>query len=104
MSFLVARREREMGIRLALGATGRGLEVFVLSIMLRWVAAGVLAGIAAALLAAQYLKPFVYQIPANDPRTLAIVATAVTLVAGVAGYLPARRLSRIDPAVAFRQE
>ena len=68
VSFTVARREREMGIRLALGASPGGLKVFVVSGVLRWVVAGVVIGIGVALLGAQFLTPFVYQIPANDPR------------------------------------
>jgi hypothetical protein len=104
VSFLVARREREMGIRLALGASGRGLQVFIVSATLRWVAAGVAAGVAAALLCAQYLKPFVYQVPANDPVTIAIVTVVFLLVAAAASYIPARRAARVDPMIALRSE
>jgi putative ABC transport system permease protein len=104
VSFLVARREREMGIRLALGASASGLKVLVISGILRWVAAGIAAGIGAALLLAQFLKPFVYQIPANDPLTLALAAVAFVLVAAAASYLPARRATRVDPMIALRAE
>jgi len=104
VSFLVARREREMGIRLALGASTRGLKVLVVSGILRWVAGGVAAGIAAALLGAQYLKPFVYQIPANDPATLTVVTIGFVVIAAGASYLPARRAARVDPIVALRAE
>ena len=104
VSFLVARREREMGIRLALGASTRGLKVLVVSGTLRWVAGGVAAGIAAALLGAQYLKPFVYQIPANDPATLTVVTIGFVVIAAGASYLPARRAARVDPIVALRAE
>jgi putative ABC transport system permease protein len=104
VSFLVARREREMGIRLALGASARGLKLFVIAAILRWVSAGVAVGIAAALLCAQYLKPFVYQIPANDPATLVLVALTFVAVAAAASYLPARRAARVDPMIALRTE
>jgi len=104
VSFLVARREREMGIRLALGASTRGLKVLVVSGILRWVAGGVAAGIAAALLGAQYLKPFVYQIPANDPATLTVVTIGFLAIAAGASYIPARRAGGVDPIVALRAE
>jgi ABC-type antimicrobial peptide transport system permease subunit len=104
VSFVVARREREMGIRLALGASTGGLKVFVVSGTLRWIAAGLACGIALALAFAQNLKPFVYQIPANDPWTLGVVAVAFLGVAGAASYIPARRAARVDPMIALRAE
>jgi len=104
VSFLVARREREMGIRLALGASTRSLKAFVVAGILRWVAAGIAAGIAAALVGARYLKPFVYQIPANDPGTIALVTAAFILVAAAASYVPARRAARVDPMIALRTD
>jgi putative ABC transport system permease protein len=104
VSFLVARREREMGIRLALGASTSGLKVFVVSSILRWVAAGIVMGIGVAQLCAQYLEPFVYQIAANDPATLAIGATAFLSSAAAASYLPARRASRVDPMITLRSD
>lgn len=104
VSFLVARREREMGIRLALGANSRALKVLVMSGTLRWVAGGLIAGLVVALLLAEYLKPFVYEIPANDPATLGLVAMAFLAVAGAASYLPARRAARVDPMIALRAE
>jgi predicted permease len=104
VSFLVARREREMGIRFALGASTSGLKVFVVSGVLRWVAAGIVIGIGVAQPCAQYLKPFVYQIAANDPTTLAFGAAAFVLFAAAASYLPARRAARVDPMIAMRSE
>jgi putative ABC transport system permease protein len=104
VSLLVARREREMGIRLALGATGRALQVFIVSGTLRWIAGGLAAGLAGALLCAQYLKPFVYQVQPNDPATLAGAAAGFLVVAAVASYIPARRAARVDPMIALRAE
>lgn len=104
VSFVVARREREMGIRLALGATAPGLKLFIMSATLRWVSAGLVAGTLLALYFAQTLRPFVYKVPPNDPLTLAVAATAFLLVAAVATYIPARRASRVDPMVALRAE
>jgi putative ABC transport system permease protein len=104
VSLLVARREREMGIRLALGATGGRLTAFVVSGTLRWIAAGLAAGVAGAVLCAQYLKPFVFQVQPNDPATLAAAGIGFLVVAGVASYLPARRAARVDPIIALRAE
>lgn len=104
VAFVVTHREREMGIRLALGATGRGVRMFVMAGTLRWVAAGLAAGIAGSLLCAQYLEPFVYQVEANDPSTIAAVAVGFLAIAALAAYLPARRASRADPMLALRAE
>jgi ABC-type lipoprotein release transport system permease subunit len=58
----------------------------------------------AALLCAQYLKPFVYEIPPNDSLTMALVAGAFLAVSATAAYVPARRAARVDPMVALRSE
>jgi len=92
------------GLAAAATAACRGLKVLVVSGILRWVAGGVAAGIAAALLGAQYLKPFVYQIPANDPATLTVVTIGFVAIAAGASYIPARRAARVDPIVALRAE
>ncbi|HEX4565236.1 MAG TPA: ADOP family duplicated permease [Vicinamibacterales bacterium] len=104
VSLIVARREREMGIRLALGATARGLKAFVVSATLRWIAAGLTAGLGAALFFADLLKPFVYLVQPNDPWTLVTVATGFFAVAAVTSYVPARRAARVDPVIALRAE
>ena len=104
VSFIVARREREMGIRLALGASAGGLKVFIMSGTLRWIAAGLVCGIVLALAFAQSLKPLVYQVPANDPWTLSLVAVVFLGVAAAASYIPARRAARVDPMIALRAE
>jgi ABC-type antimicrobial peptide transport system permease subunit len=64
----------------------------------------IVIGIGIAQLCAQYLKPFVYQIAANDPATLAGGATAFMLFAAAASYLPARRAARVDPMIALRSD
>jgi predicted permease len=104
VAFVVARREREMGIRLALGANGRGLKLFVMAATLRWVAAGLAVGTIAATLFAQYLKPFVYLVEPSDPATLGTVAVSFLTTAAVASYVPARRAARVDPMIALRAE
>jgi ABC-type lipoprotein release transport system permease subunit len=58
----------------------------------------------AALLCARFLKPFVYEVPANDPVTLMLVAGVFLVVAAAATYIPARRAARVDPMIALRSE
>lgn len=104
VAFIVARREREMGIRLALGANGRALEVFVMAGTLRWVGGGLAAGVVAALLLGHYLKPFVYHVEPTDPGTLGLVAVSFLAISAMASYVPARRAARVDPIIALRAE
>ena len=104
VAFVVARREREMGIRLALGATGRRLKLFVISGTLRWVAAGIAVGAGGGLLFAGSLKPFVYQVAPTDPVTLGGAAIAFLCIATLACYIPARRAAAVDPMIALRSE
>lgn len=100
----VAQREREMGIRAALGASPGRLKRLVVGGALGPVGAGLLAGLCGAVLLSRYLRPFVYGVEPADPATLAMVAIAFTLVAGTASYLPARRAARVDPIVVLRAE
>jgi putative ABC transport system permease protein len=104
VAFVVARREREMGIRLALGATGRRLKLFVISGTLRRVAAGIAVGAGGGLLFAGSLKPFVYQVAPTDPVTLGGAAIAFLCIATLACYIPARRAAAVDPMIALRSE
>jgi putative ABC transport system permease protein len=104
VSLIVSRREREFGIRMALGANTGGLKVLVVAGTLRWVLAGIGVGIGAALFSAQYLKAIVYKVPENDPTMLAVAAVAFVTVAAVASYVPARRVAHADPLAALRAE
>jgi predicted permease len=104
VSLIVSRREREFGIRMALGAHTRGLQMLVVADTLRWVTAGICVGIGAALLAAQYLKAIVYKVSENDPTMLTAAAVAFVTVAVVASYVPARRVAHADPLAALRTE
>jgi predicted permease len=104
MSYMVARRTNEIGVRMALGANRLDVARMVLRETLVLVGAGVAVGLGAALLAGRYVAEKLYAVP---PRDVATMSTAVAVIVGVgllAGFLPARRASRVDPMVALRME
>jgi predicted permease len=104
MSYTVARRRSEIGIRIALGADRRD----VLSMILReagfMLAIGLVAGTALALAAASAASKLLFGLEPRDPLTLAMAVTSLTAVALAASYWPARRAARLDPMVALRDE
>jgi predicted permease len=100
----VGQRTREIGVRMALGATAPGLRWLVLRQAFLLVAAGMLAGLPAALAAAQALKGLLYGVPPVHPPTIALALLILLAVATAAAYLPARRASRVDPMQALRAE
>ena len=104
MAYAVARKTNEIGIRMALGA-GRGT---ILGMVLRETALIVLAGIAlglpAAWAASNLLKARLFGLGPHDPWSIALAIAATVAVTAVAGYIPARRASRVDPIVALRYE
>ena len=103
-SYAVARRTREIGLRMALGAErGRVLwlvlkEVAVLS------CAGVIAGLAGAFYLTRHVESQLFGIAPNDPATLAAAVGLLLVIALLAGWMPARRATRIDPMLALRTE
>ena len=97
-AYAVVTRKREFGIRMALGATPRGVERLVLRGSLALTIAGVAAGLAAAVLFAPMLRSLLYGVQPLDPIVLALAALLLGVAAMLASYLPARRVSRIDPA------
>jgi len=104
MSFAVAQRSRELGIRLALGATPTSMMGSVLNQSARLTIPGVLIGLVLALALARALSNLLYEVTALDPTTYAAVAVLLLAVAMAAAYLPARRASRVDPLISIRNE
>jgi ABC-type antimicrobial peptide transport system permease subunit len=104
LSYTVARRTNEIGIRMALGADRRDVLWLVLRDALRLVLLGVLLGIPAALAATRLVASQLFGIGAADPVAIVLATLVLLVVAAVAGYLPARRATRVDPLVALRYE
>jgi len=102
VSFVVARRAPEMGIRIALGGDRAQLIRMVMREMLATVAVGLAAGTGLALLVAPALQPALYQVAALDTMSFVVGAASLVAVATLATYLPARRAAAVDPVVALR--
>jgi predicted permease len=104
ISYSVSQRAREIGVRMALGARGSDVVKLVLSQGLRLTLIGLGAGFAGALLVSRVLSSVLYGISPTDPVSFGAVAVALTLVALLASYLPARWATRVDPIRALRSE
>jgi len=104
MSYAVAQRTRELAVRLALGARQQELRRMVLREALGLGAAGLALGLGGALLLSRALTTLLYSVSPNDPATLALVGGLLLATTVLAGYLPARRATRIDPVVALRAD
>jgi predicted permease len=103
LAYGVAQRVPEIGLRMALGAERRGVAWMVLRQSLWLAAAGLAAGAAGAYGAARLVESLLYQLPARDPWTLAIAGSIMLATCLLAGYVPARRASRVDPLMALRE-
>jgi ABC-type antimicrobial peptide transport system permease subunit len=104
MSYNVARRTGEIGIRMALGAPRGRVVWMVLREVLLLAATGLVISVPAALFGTKLLKSFLYETQPNDPISLTVAAVSLVVAATLAGYLPARKASCIDPMVALRHE
>jgi predicted permease len=104
ISYSVSQRTNEIGIRMALGASARDVQAGIIGQTLRLAAIGLAFGAVASYLLARGASGLLFGVTARDPQTFAGMAAVLTLVALVAGYLPARRASRIDPMSALRAE
>ena len=104
MSYGVARRTNEIGIRMALGARGVSVLWLVLHEALVLVVIGLAVGLVTSWWATRTAASLLYELKPNDPLTIAVATLLLAGVALIAGYLPARRAARVDPMVALRDE
>ena len=104
ISYSVTQRTQEIGIRMALGASAREVQARIVIQTLRMAAIGMAIGVGAALALTRFVNGLLFGVTPTDPATFAAMLLVLGIVAGVAGYLPARRASRIDPLVALRTE
>ena len=102
MSYAVVRRTGEIGIRMALGAQRRDVLWQVLRETMLLVAIGLSIGLPAALASTRLIRNQLFGLKPTDPFTISLATLVLVLVAVFAGYLPARRASRLDPMVALR--
>jgi len=103
LAYVVAQRQREIGIRMALGARTVDIGVLVGRQTLAMVAGGIVLGLAAAVASAQWMRSLLYGVAPSDPRSLAAAAAFVALVAAVAIAIPLARATHVEPAAALRQ-
>ena len=104
ISYNVAQRTREMGIRAALGATERSLLRLILDRGVRLTLIGLAIGVAGAIGLTRLMATLLYGVGARDPVTMVSVGVILAGVAIAASYVPARRATRVDPVVALRYE
>jgi predicted permease len=102
ISYSVSQRTQEIGIRMALGASAGNLQMRIIMHTLGLAAVGIVLGMAASWALARTLSGFLFGVTSTDPVTFVGMLLVLTSVAAIAGYLPARRASRIDPMVALR--
>lgn len=104
ISYSVSQRTREIGVRMALGAAPLAMQGQILMQTMTLAAMGLAIGVPVAWIAAKAIQGLLFGVVSSDPVTLGGVVTVVAIVAGLAGYVPARRASRIDPVLALRSE
>jgi predicted permease len=104
MSYSVSRRTNEIGIRMALGAQRSVVLGHVMRESMALVVAGIVIGMVAAVGASYLVETLLFDLKPLDPKSFAIAVAVMAMVSALAGYLPARRASRVDPMVALRYE
>jgi len=101
-AYSVAQRTQEIGIRMALGATPNVLRVSILGQTGRMVMLGVVIGLPASWMAGRAIRGLLFDVGSSDPATFVAVLALLGVVALLAGYVPARRATQVDPAIALR--
>jgi len=104
LAYTVARRTNEIGIRMALGAQASAVLRVILRDVLRVLVLGLAAGVAAALAVGQLVASLLFGLKPTDLSTIALAVLVLSAATLAAGYIPARRASRVDPATALRFE
>jgi predicted permease len=104
MAFVVARRTKELGVRLALGAQRSSVIWMVMKEVMTLLAIGIAAGVPSGLMLGRFVASQLYGIRANDPSIAGMTITLLAVVSAAAGIIPAHRASRIDPMLALRYE
>jgi ABC-type antimicrobial peptide transport system permease subunit len=104
LSFTVAARTRELGIRVALGAQRTGVVLMVLKEVALLAVLGVGIGLPAGLVFGRFVESELYGLSARDPMAIGLATFVLLATAALAGYIPAVRASRVDPMVALRYE
>ncbi len=104
VAFVVNQQTREIGIRMAIGATASRIVRYVTRQTVRWIITGLALGFGAAMLVSRAIARLIFGVSGADPLTFLVVAFILGSVAYAASWVPARRASRIDPIVALREE
>jgi ABC-type antimicrobial peptide transport system permease subunit len=104
LAYSVAQRTREIGVRMALGAGSAQVQALVLRQVGRMVLIGGVIGLAGAIALGRLAQSMLYKMSGSDPLVMAVSVVLLAIVAMAAGYVPARRASRVDPMQALRYE
>ena len=104
LSYVVAQRTREIGVRMALGATAAAVRRQIVSQGTKVVLVGVLVGVAAAFASTRLLGTLLYDVKAVDPIVFAVMSITMIAMGALASYMPARRASNVDPIEALRSD
>ena len=104
LSYLVSSRQREIGVRIALGAPRASVLAMVVRRGLMMAAIGTAIGLVAAFTLTRYLRDVLFGVETTDPLTYGLVIFSMLVVAALASAIPARRAATVDPAIAFRSD